>query len=63
MGDEEIQGVLIGMWQLQYGLYRPMRWWSFRFKKYSGIYQIARFLENLHVGVVQLQWDIKSLWH
>jgi hypothetical protein len=63
MGDEEIQGLLIGMWELKYQLYRPMRWWSFRFKKYWGIYRIARFLENLHVGFVQLQWDIRSLWH
>jgi hypothetical protein len=58
MDDEEIQGLLIGMWQLQYELHRPFNYWSLKFRKYPIISQIAIFLENLHTGCIQIKWDL-----
>jgi len=52
------QSLLIGLWETEQKLYRPMRIWHYKFRKYGRIpFFIAEILSNIHTGFVAAKWD------
>lgn len=54
MNASNIQGMLIGCWQANYGFYRP----AFR-HHYSKYFKFVGYIKECYYSV---WWDIKKLW-
>lgn len=57
MSPRDVQGLMIGLWQCELNLARPLVHWSYKVHG-TPLYPIAKFLENIHCALRQLKWDI-----